>query len=280
MIKGISYCSMKDGLAGTHAIDDALAQAKATGYPALELAIAADGVLGTSNSQADCGAIRAQIEASGVAVESVATGLGWAFNAVSDDASVRKKSIEHHAAALERTAWLGAKAMLMVPGVVKSPISPDIVRYDHALARCREAVKTLLDTAHRVEVDLCLENVWNGMFCSPVEFAQFVDDVASERLGIYFDVGNTLGYHQHTPHWIELLGSRIKRVHFKDFTEKFDWVGAYSFCDLMAGDVPWAQTMAALRDIGYDGTVVAEMLPWDPGILARTSAAMDLILAM
>ena len=37
---------------------------------------------------------------------------------------------------------------------------------------------------------------------------------------------------------------------------------------------------AALRAIGYDKTLVAEMLPWDPTILARTSAAMDVIMAM
>jgi hexulose-6-phosphate isomerase len=44
--------------------------------------------------------------------------------------------------------------------------------------------------------------------------------------------------------------------------------------------VPWADIMKALRAVGYKGTLVAEMMPWDPSLLARTSAAMDIIMAM
>ncbi len=280
MIKAITYWSMENGLAGTHPIDDALATAKAEGYAGLELCIGPEGILSTETSQADCEAIRKTADASGIAVETCAAGLTWGVNPTSNDEAVRKQSIELHAKALERASWVGAQAMLMVPGVVKSPISPDIVRYDHAVDRCREAVTQLLETAERVGVDLCLENVWNGFFYSPLEFADFIDSFGSDRLGIYFDVGNTLGYHQHTPHWIELLAHRIKRVHVKDFAENFNWTGGYTFCDLGAGQVPWPETMAALRAIGYDKTLVAEMLPWDPTILARTSAAMDVIMAM
>lgn len=281
MIKAITYWSMKDGLAGTHPIDDALASAKAAGFEGMELCIGLDGVLHIGTSQADCEKIRKQVDDSGVTVETAAAGLTWAMSPTSDDAAVRRKSIDAHAAALERASWIGAQAMLMVPGVVTSPIAPDeCVPYDVAIARCREAVKELLETAERVGVDLCLENVWNGMFLSPGEFGAFVDSFGSERLGVYYDVGNSLGYHQHPPHWIEALGKRIKRVHIKDFTETFNWTGGYSFCDLGAGQVPWAATMAALREVGYDKTLVAEMLPWDAAILERTSAAMDVILNM
>jgi hexulose-6-phosphate isomerase len=161
--------------------------------------------------------------------------------------------------------------------VVKSPISADIIRYDHAVARAREAVKELLDTAEKVAVDLCVENVWNGMFYSPLEFIDFVDSFKSPRCGVYFDVGNGMGYHQHPPHWIELLGKRIRRVHLKDFKQSIGTLAG--FCDLMNGDLPWNETMAALRRVGYDNTLVAEMIPWDPAVLARTSVAMDRIMS-
>ena len=137
------------------------------------------------------------------------------------------------------------------------------MRYDIAVERAREGVKKLLDVAEKVGVDLCVENVWNGMFYSPLEFIQFIDSFSSKRLGVYFDVGNGVGYHQHPPHWIELLGKRIRRVHIKDFNLNFGWIGAYSFCDLGAGQVPWAEVMAALRGVGYNATLVAEMMPWD-----------------
>ncbi len=246
----------------------------------MELGIGTTGVLTTQSTQKECEGIRKQIADSGMLVQTLGAGLSWGVNPTSEDAGVRKKSIELHAAALQRAGWLGMQAMLMVPGVVKSPISPDVVRYDKAIERCREAVKQLLDAAEKANVDLCLENVWNGMFYSPLELRDFVDSFKSSRLGVYFDVGNCLGYHQHPPHWIELLGKRIKRVHIKDYTENFNWTGGYSFCALGAGQVPWKETMDALRAIGYDKTLVAEMLPWDPANLARTSAAMDVILAL
>src|SRR5208282_3217735 len=121
-------------------------------------------------------------------------------------------------------------------------------------------------------------NVWNGMFYSPLEFRDFVGSLHSPAVGVYFDVGNVLGYHQHPPHWIEILGPLIQRVHFKDFQKSVGTLAG--FCDLGEGDVPWAQTIKALRGIGYDRTVVAEMIPWNPGLLERTSGAMDRILAL
>jgi len=86
------------------------------------------------------------------------------------------------------------------------------------------------------------------------------------------------GHQQYPPHWIELLGSRIKRVHIKDFQDEFGWEGRYAFCDLLQGQVPFPETMAALRAIGYDKTIVAEMIPWRPDLLEVTSRAMDTIL--
>jgi L-ribulose-5-phosphate 3-epimerase len=276
MIKAISYWSMKEGLAGTHPIKDALQTAKKEGFAGLELAISTSGELTIETSQQRCAEIQREIEAADVIVETVASGMSWGTNPTSDDAPLRQRAVEQNAAALQRAAWLGAQAVLFVPGVVKSPIAKDVIRYDVALERAREAVKRLLDTAERVGVDLCVENVWNGMFYSPAELADFVDSFGSGRLGVYFDVGNVLGYHQHPPHWIEMLGKRIRRVHIKDFKQNVGTLAG--FCDLMAGDVPWPETMAALRAVGYDRTVVAEMMPWDPALLSRTSAAMDVIL--
>jgi len=280
MIKCISYWAMKDGLAGTHPVDDALTQAKAAGFAGLELCMASEGALNVNTPQAECERIRAQAAKMGLATETLASGMSWGFNPTSDDPAVRQKSIDLHAAALQRAAWLGCKAMLFVPGVVKSPLCPDLIRYDVAVDRASEATKRLLDVATKVGVDLCVENVWNGLFYSPIEFRDFVDSFKSPRCGIYLDVGNLMGYHQHPPHWIELLGKRIRRVHIKDYSENFSFLGAYSFCALGAGQVPWAEIMKALRAVGYNGTLVAEMMPWDPSLLARTSAAMDIIMAM
>lgn len=275
MIKGISYWAMEHGLENTLPIGSALEQAKATGFEALELCIGPVGALNTQTTEDECKAIRQQIDATGVVVQTVASGMSWGFNPISNDPAVRAKAIQLHAAALERTAWLGCEAMLFVPGVVGSPIAPDEkVRYDVAIERCHAAVTELLKTADRVGVDLCIENVWNGLLLSPMELAAFVDRFESDRLGVYFDAGNLLGYHQHPPHWVELLGKRIKRVHIKDYQLNFDWQGSFDFCRLGEGQVPLAETIEALRAVGYDGTIVAEMLPYKPGVIEHTRNVM------
>jgi len=133
----------------------------------------------------------------------------------------------------------------------------------------------MLPIAEDLNVDLCMENVWNGFFYSPIELRDFVDSFDSDKLSVYLDIGNLIGYQQYPPHWIELLNSRIKRVQIKDFQENFDWTGSFSFCDIGAGDVPWKETIAALNSIQYESTIIAEMLPWDETILSRTSVAMD-----
>ncbi len=281
MIKSISYWSVKNGLGGARPVREALDDVKAAGFAGMELCIGVDGVLTPSTSKAECEMLRAEIDRSGLIVETLASGMTWALSPTSDEPDVRRQAVEATSAALKRAAWLGCDSLLFVPGIVASPIVlNERVRYDVAVERATEAVKRLLEVAENVAVDLCLENVWNGLFYSPLELKHFVESFNSSRLGVYFDVGNVLGYHQHPPHWIELLGASIKRVHVKDFRHHFDWDGSYSFCMLGEGDVPWPETMAALRSIGYDRTLVAEMLPFRPGLLETTSRAMDEILAV
>jgi len=275
LIKGISYLSFENGLANNESIESALSQTKSNGFDALELSVSSEGVINTDTSKAECEIIRKKIDDSGIFVDSIATGMSWGVSPTSDDESIRKKSISLHQDALKVASYLDCKALLFVPGVVKSPISPEIVRYDRALDRLREAINQMLPIAEDLNVDLCMENVWNGFFYSPIELRDFVDSFDSEKLGIYLDIGNLIGYQQYPPHWIELLNSRIKRVQIKDFKDNFDWTGSYSFCDIGAGDVPWNETITALNSIQYESTIIAEMLPWDETILSRTSLAMD-----
>ena len=281
MIKCISYWSVPKGLEGERPIDEAMAEAKAAGFQGIELAVGEkNGVLDVATDEATCTAYRKLADKHGLVVETVAAGLTWGCSPNDPNEATRRRSVEIHAAALQRAAWLGAKAMLMVPGAVKIPWNAGYgpVPYDKAVHWSKDAISELAKTAERLRVDLCVENVWNGMFYSPLEFAGFIDSVGSSRVGAYFDVGNVLGYHQHPPHWIHILGERIKRVHIKDFKNS---VGNLTgFCELLEGDVPWAETMQAFREVGYGKTVVAEMMPPAPGLLERTSRAMDKIFAM
>ena len=111
---------------------------------------------------------------------------------------------------------------------------------------------------------------------SPLEFRDFIDKTGSDYVGAYFDVGNILrtGY---PDQWIRILGSRIKKIHIKDFKR-----ASNSFVNLMEGNVDFPSVMKALKSIGYDGWITAEMGPlyinYPDMILYVTSMAMDKIM--
>lgn len=278
MIKGITTWSFEGGLENTIEVEAALKQAEDAGFQALEVCIGESGVLAPNTTEADLARIRKALEASPLVTETLASGFSWGANPLDDDPEVREKGQNLHREALRVAGTLGLRDYLFVPGVVKSPISPSTVRYDRALDRLRTFLEGLLPIAEKHDVRVGVENVWNGLFYSPVELLEFVRSFQSEHLGIYFDVGNVLGYHQHPPHWIEILGEKIIRVHVKDFKESVGTLDG--FCDLLDGDVPWEESMAALRAIGYDKTLIAEMVPPWEDVIPRTSRAMDRILTM
>ncbi len=280
MTSAINYWSFERGLSGECSAKDAARQAKSAGFEAIELCIAESGVLSVTSSLEDCRRLRVEVEAAGIAMETMASGMSWGCSPTHPDVSVRRKAIELHQAALQRAAWLGCTSMLYVPGAVAIPWDSTypFVPYIDAVRWALEAAAELAKTAERLGVGLCVENVWNGMFYSPIEFRDFIDSIGSGSVGAYFDIGNCMGQHQHPPHWVEILGKRIHRVHAKDFKRSVGNLDG--FCDLLEGDQPWAQTMAALRAIGYDRTFTAEMIPFAPGRVEKTGQAMKKILSM
>lgn len=51
---------------------------------------------------------------------------------------------------------------------------------------------------------------------SPFDMKAFIDGLGSPYIGAYFDVGNVV-VTSAPEHWIEILGSRIFKIHVKDY---------------------------------------------------------------
>ena len=256
--------------------------AKDAGFDGVELAITDEGELSLSSSDADILAIRRTAESIGVECKSLASGLYWRFPITHDDALVREKAAEIVKKQLHAASLLGADTILVIPGAVGADFVPGFehVPYDIAYQRSFEAIGKLGAVAERYRVAIGLENVWNKFLTSPLEFRDFIDKTDCEYVGCYFDVGNSLlaGYPQD---WIRILGSRIKKVHLKDFRRSIGTIDG--FVDLLAGDVDYRAVMDALSDIGYDDYLTAEMLPpykqYPDRIIYNTSASIDALLA-
>lgn len=269
----VSYWMFEGGLEGTLPVEDAMKQAKQLGFDAIELCIADKGVLTHEATPGLCSQIRRQANQIGIEISSVASGMSWFYPPSSNDPVIRKAIIDFTRRSLQITKWLKVDAYLFVPGAVDVFFLPDseVIRYDVCYRRAKEAVRRLVPAVQRFGVNLCIENVWNKFLLSPLEMRQFIDQFRCKGVGVYFDVGNVMltGYPHH---WIQLLGTRIKRVHIKDFKRSIGTVDG--FVDLGEGDVDFEAVKAALTEIGYDGYVTAEVIPYRPGRLEKTAEFM------
>ena len=268
-----SYWIFDGGLDGSLPIKSAMEQASKMGFEGIELGIASQGVLTHNTSQAECEEIVREAEKHGLEISGVASGESWTTSPTANDEDVRKKIIDFTQKALQITHWLGSDAYLFVPGAVEVFFLPDaeVIPYDVCYQRASEAISQLVPVAEKLGVAIAVENVWNKFLLSPLEMREFIDNFNTSQVGVYFDVGNVLltGY---PDQWIRILGSRIKRVHIKDF--KLSVGNADGFVDLLEGDVDFEAVKQALSEINYDGYVTAEMIPFTPGRPEKTAAAM------
>ena len=226
--------------------------------------------------------IKKDAKDAGIELYSLASGLGWSFSLVSDDEKERELAKTYVKKQLEIAAALGCDTILVVPGHTGVDFAPDlgVVPYDVAYMRSQDAMRELAPYAEKAGVYLGVENVWNKFLLSPLEMKNFIDEVGSPYIQSYFDVGNVL-VNSYPEHWINILGSRIKKVHFKDFKRSIGNLDA--FCDILAGDVDYKAVMAAFKNVGYDNWVTAEVGPYQTDNtvqLKHTSAAMDYILSL
>ena len=186
-------------------------------------------------------------------IPSIATGVFWKYNLGSLDPEIGGKGLEYVKKGLELAHDLGSKVLLVVPGVA-NPALPYSKIYENSVKNLKKAAKYAED----VGVIIGLENVWSKFLYSPLEFLSLLDDVGSEYVQAYFDVGNVvaLGYHEH---WIEVLKDRIAMVHVKDFDENVG--GLKGFRHIGKGSVDWNKVIRLLREAGYDDFLNVEAPP-------------------
>lgn len=224
---------------------------KQAGFDSIEINVAEEGELRTDSTEAEVRAIVASAAEAGIELSSLSSGLGWKYPLTSPDASVRSKATDNIKKSLEIATWMGVDTILVVPGVVNADIP-----YDAAYERAQEGLKSVAAEAEARKVSVGVENVWNKFLLSPLEFSRFLDEIGSSHVGAYFDAGNVLVY-GFPDQWIRILGSRIRKIHVKDFKANIGNITA--FCNPLQGDVPWARVRTALEEIGYDEYITAEV---------------------
>jgi hexulose-6-phosphate isomerase len=217
--------------------------------------------------------IREASQKAGLRVHSVMNMDHWRLPLSSSDADVVNRSVQGMETSLRNAALWGADTVLLVPAVVDAGTS-----YRDAWTRSQRVIRErLLPVARDKKVVIAVEEVWNKFLLSPLEFARYVDELESPWVRAYFDVGNVVMY-AFPQDWIRTLGSRIVKIHLKDFS--FDRAnGRFTWKNIGEGDIDWPEVRRALGDISYSGYVTTEVAGGDAAYLKDLAARVDRFLS-
>jgi L-ribulose-5-phosphate 3-epimerase len=241
------------------------AMAREAGFDAIEMQ--------TITRPEEAAEIRDAAKTAGMRIHSVMNADHWRFPLSSSDPDVVSRSVQGMETSLRNAVLWGADAVLLVPAVVNATTA-----YKDAYQRSQRVIRErLLPMARDLKVVIAVEEVWNKFLLSPMEFARYVDEFESPWLKAYFDVGNIVLY-GFPQDWIRTLGSRIVKVHLKDFSLDRQ-NGRYTWKAIGEGDIDWLEVRRALREIGYAGYVTTEVSGGDAAYLKEVGARVDRFLA-
>jgi len=274
--KGINIWSFPQGMS----IEECMRVAKSAGFEGIELSINETGELGLESNKNDVLKYKKMAENTGIEISGLASGLYWKYPFTSNSREIREKAKDICKKQIEFANILGVDTVLVVPGYVGVDFIPgsEVIEYDRAYDNALEAISELSRFAESSNVCIGVENVWNKFLLSPLEMRDFIDKINSKNVGAYLDVGNII-YTGYPEHWVKILAHRIKKVHVKDYRRQ--GCGLSGFVDLLAGDVDFPKVISALKDIGYNDYLNAEMSAYKHyplQMIYNTSRSLDKIL--
>ena len=206
-----------------------------------------DGIEGVSPGVGDKQALVDAIDETEFRVHGVVDMVHWAKRLSSPDAAVREEGRAALEVAVLDSYRFGGSSVLLVPGKVNG----DDENHDHVWQRSIVEIRKVLPVASRLGIHILIENVWNG-FCETAELMRdYIDEIDSPWVGVYFDIGNVRKFAP-SEDWIRTLGRRIVKLDAKDWGEK------NGFCPLGEGDVNWPEVCKALNEVGFTGWATRE----------------------
>ena len=172
-------------------------------------------------------------------------------NPNSVDRLMRRYTIDRYREAIDLAAYLSCPYVCAIPGPVNSLINPP----DKWMrAWFVEGMKELAGYTEGSGVALILENVPFTFLPTAKDMLDVANDIDRD-MGINFDICNSAYIKEDVPAAIRMLGSRIKNVHISDTT-----LGDFKHDRLGTGIVDPAPSAKALKDIGYTGATVLEII--------------------
>ena len=234
------YKSVKWGMINTKgSVLEKFQLCKELGYDGMEL---------VSPTKLSAKEIGEASQATDMPVHGVVDMKHWAVRLSSPDAKVRDEGRGHLEQAIRDAKSFGGDSVLLVPGAVRGKDET----HDHVWQRSVVEIRKVLPLASRLGVRVLIENVWNGFCETPDQLRDYIDDIDSPWVGVYFDIGNVRKFSP-SEEWVRTLESRIVKLDVKD------WGKQNGFCKIGDGDVNWPEVRKALAEINFSGWSTAEV---------------------
>ena len=250
------------GFDGSRDAFQCIDSAAAFGLDGIELTVG--DVVPADAKEKFCKKVRDYAAAKKIGLRTVATGASWNLRLSDPCDKKRAEAVEWTKKYLQIAAWFGAEAALVIPGVVNAGWDPNcpITPAKTVWRQSTRSMWDLLGTAEKLNVAVACENVWGKFLPDPFAMKAFLDQFDSPYIGAYLDVANCLnvGYPQD---WVEILGKRIKGIHFKNWKSEDFGGGLHGFGDdITVGEADFPAILKAMDAVGYTGPVTLEMIPF------------------
>lgn len=169
-----------------------------------------DGVEMNSPAKIDRDEVVAASRQTGMPVHGVVDSVHWDQRLSSPDPAVRALGVEALRTAIDSARHYGGSSVLLVPGRVSGAGET----HEHVWQRSIVEVRKVLPQAARQGVRILIENVWNGFCEKPELLRDYIDEIDSPWVGVYFDIGNVRKFGP-SEEWIRVLRHRIVKLDIK-----------------------------------------------------------------
>lgn len=238
--------------------DRACRFARQSGYDAIEIAPFTFASLITDITPARRAAIRCDAEAAGLAIAGIHWVLAYTegFHVNHPDPAIRSRTSEYLVEAVNCCADVGGKFLIF-----GSPKRRDIlpgVTPKQAVDWTRSTMAAAIGSAERRGVTICLEPLApseTNFLNTAAEALTVVDGVGSPAFQIMLDVKAMCSESRPIPQIIRECRGRFAYFHANDVNLRGPGFGSVDFFPIAA----------ALREVGYDGTVSVEVFDFEGG---------------
>lgn len=230
--------------------DAGAARAAELGYDGIELHLADPAGL-------DAGRLRPVLESSGLVLTAIGTGRAYVNEGLSitdREESRRRAAVRRLEQFIAAAAPFGAKIII---GCMRGNIdSPEELPY--ALERLETSMGSLDRTAGDAGVTIVFEPInryENNFLCTMAEISAFIREHGLRSTGLLIDTFHMNIEEADLCRSIRQCAGEIRYVHLADSNRRYPGCGHLDFVAILG----------TLKQIGYDGVLSAECLPWpDP----------------